>query len=79
MSRATPPMRLIARVPDLEARHGLAIEIICNDRFDRNNAYSLWLAATRTPAVRSSSTATPCIRSRSNRHFSPPPRPHRQS
>jgi choline kinase len=35
---------LIARVPDLEARHGLAIEIIRNDRFDRNNAYSLWLA-----------------------------------
>lgn len=35
---------LIARVPDLEARHGLTIEIIRNDRFDRNNAYSLWLA-----------------------------------
>jgi len=35
---------LIARVPDLEARHGLAIEIIRNDRYDRNNAYSLWLA-----------------------------------
>jgi choline kinase len=35
---------LIARVPDLEARHGVTIEIIRNDRFDRNNAYSLWLA-----------------------------------
>lgn len=35
---------LIARVPDLEARHGLAIEIIRNDHYDRNNAYSLWLA-----------------------------------
>ena len=35
---------LITRLPDLEARHGLAIEIIRNDRFDRNNAYSLWLA-----------------------------------
>jgi choline kinase len=35
---------LIARVPDLEARHGLAIEIIRNERYDRNNAYSLWLA-----------------------------------
>jgi choline kinase len=35
---------LIARMPDLEARHGLAIEIIRNERYDRNNAYSLWLA-----------------------------------
>jgi choline kinase len=35
---------IVARVPDLEARHGLAIEIIRNDRYDRNNAYSLWLA-----------------------------------
>jgi choline kinase len=35
---------IIARVPDLEARHGLTIEIVRNDRFDRNNAYSLWLA-----------------------------------
>ena len=35
---------LIARVPDLETRHGLAIEIIRNDHYDRNNAYSLWLA-----------------------------------
>ena len=35
---------IIARVPDLEARHGLAIEIIRNNHYDRNNAYSLWLA-----------------------------------
>jgi choline kinase len=35
---------IVARVPDLQARHGLAIEIIRNDRYDRNNAYSLWLA-----------------------------------
>jgi choline kinase len=35
---------LIARIPDLEARHGVSIEIVRNDRFDRNNAYSLWLA-----------------------------------
>lgn len=35
---------LIRRVPDLQARHGVAITMISNDRFDRNNAYSLWLA-----------------------------------
>ena len=35
---------LIARVPDLKARHGLDISLVHNDRFDRNNAYSLWLA-----------------------------------
>ena len=32
------------RVPDLQARHGLRIDLIPIDRFDRNNAYSLWLA-----------------------------------
>jgi choline kinase len=35
---------LIARVPDLSAKHGVSLSIISNDRFDRNNAYSLWLA-----------------------------------
>lgn len=35
---------LISRIPDLRARHGVAITIVTNDRFDRNNAYSLWLA-----------------------------------
>jgi choline kinase len=35
---------LIRRVPDMESRHGVRIEIVRNDRFDRNNAYSLWLA-----------------------------------
>ena len=35
---------LVARVPDLEARHGVRITVVHNDRFDRNNAYSLWLA-----------------------------------
>jgi choline kinase len=35
---------LADRRPDLEARHGVSIEIIRNDRVDRNNAYSLWLA-----------------------------------
>jgi choline kinase len=35
---------LVSRVPDLEARHGVSITIVHNDRFDRNNAYSLWLA-----------------------------------
>ncbi|HEU0241106.1 MAG TPA: sugar phosphate nucleotidyltransferase [Micromonosporaceae bacterium] len=35
---------VVDRVPDLEARHGVSIEIITNDRYDRNNAYSLWLA-----------------------------------
>ena len=29
---------------DLEARYGLSIDHDHNDRFDRNNAYSLWLA-----------------------------------
>jgi choline kinase len=32
------------RVPDLQARHGVTIDLIPIDRFDRNNAYSLWLA-----------------------------------
>jgi choline kinase len=33
------------RVPDLERRHGVAIELIDNDRAEEwNNAYSLWLA-----------------------------------
>jgi choline kinase len=35
---------LASRVPDLQARHGVNIDLISNDRFDRNNAYSLWLA-----------------------------------
>jgi choline kinase len=35
---------LKARVADLEARYGVTLTIIDNDRFDRNNAYSLWLA-----------------------------------
>jgi choline kinase len=35
---------LDARVPDLKARHGLDISCVYLDRFDRNNAYSLWLA-----------------------------------
>jgi choline kinase len=35
---------LIARVPDLSSKHGVTLSIINNDRFDRNNAYSLWLA-----------------------------------
>jgi len=35
---------LVSRVPDLSARHGVEITIVHNDRFDRNNAYSLWLA-----------------------------------
>jgi choline kinase len=35
---------LIARVPDLASKHGVTLSIINNDRFDRNNAYSLWLA-----------------------------------
>jgi choline kinase len=35
---------IVARRSDLEARHGLTLELIHNDRLDRNNAYSLWLA-----------------------------------
>jgi choline kinase len=35
---------IVRRVPDLRARHGVTIELIPIDRFDRNNAYSLWLA-----------------------------------
>lgn len=35
---------VVSRVADLEARYGLSIAVIHNDRFDRNNAYSLWLA-----------------------------------
>jgi choline kinase len=35
---------VVARVPALEARHGLHLDVIHNDRLDRNNAYSLWLA-----------------------------------
>ncbi len=33
------------RVPDLEQRHGVALELVYNDRAEEwNNAYSLWLA-----------------------------------
>jgi choline kinase len=35
---------IITRVPEMKARHGLDITIVSNDRYDRNNAYSLWLA-----------------------------------
>jgi choline kinase len=35
---------IVSRKHDLEARHGLTLELIHNDRLDRNNAYSLWLA-----------------------------------
>ena len=35
---------LDARIPDLQARHGLDISCVYLDRFDMNNAYSLWLA-----------------------------------
>lgn len=35
---------VVARVPDLQARHGVDLTIVLNDRFDLNNAYSLWLA-----------------------------------
>ena len=35
---------MIARVPDLSAKYGVSLSIINNDRFDRNNCYSLWLA-----------------------------------
>ena len=33
-----------ARVPDLESRHGVRLQLVHNDRIDWNNAYSLWLA-----------------------------------
>jgi choline kinase len=37
--------RLAERVPDLERRHGLRIELVFNERAEEwNNAYSLWLA-----------------------------------
>src|SRR5580698_4074563 len=33
------------RVPELERRHGVALELVHNDRAEEwNNAYSLWLA-----------------------------------
>ena len=32
------------RVPALESRHGVRLQLIHNDRVDWNNAYSLWLA-----------------------------------
>jgi choline kinase len=32
------------RVPELESRHGVRLQLIYNDRVDWNNAYSLWLA-----------------------------------
>jgi choline kinase len=35
---------IVARVPTFESRHGVEITIVRNDRYDRNNAYSLWLA-----------------------------------
>jgi choline kinase len=37
--------RVEERVPDLERRHGLRLELLYNDRAEEwNNAYSLWLA-----------------------------------
>src|SRR5690242_13856903 len=37
-----------ARVPDLQARYGLTISLVHNDRAEEwNNAYSLWLARDR--------------------------------
>jgi choline kinase len=37
--------RVAERVPDLERRYGLRVELIVNDRAEEwNNAYSLWLA-----------------------------------
>jgi choline kinase len=36
---------IAGRVPDLERRHGVALELVHNDRAEEwNNAYSLWLA-----------------------------------
>lgn len=32
------------RIPRLRTRYGLEVETLLNDRFDLNNAYSLWLA-----------------------------------
>lgn len=32
------------RVPELESRHGVRLQLVHNDRVDWNNAYSLWLA-----------------------------------
>jgi choline kinase len=32
------------RVPEMQRSHGVRISLIHNDRIDRNNAYSLWLA-----------------------------------
>lgn len=40
--------RITARVPSMAARHDLQITLVDNDRVDRNNCYSLWLAM---PAV----------------------------
>lgn len=37
--------RVVERVPDLQRRHGLRIELVFNERAEEwNNAYSLWLA-----------------------------------
>jgi len=36
--------RINERVPALQERHGLEIELVHNPRFDWNNAYSLWSA-----------------------------------
>jgi choline kinase len=33
-----------SRVPELERTHGVSLTLIHNDRYDWNNAYSLWLA-----------------------------------
>jgi choline kinase len=33
-----------SRVPELERAHGVNLTLIHNDRYDWNNAYSLWLA-----------------------------------
>jgi choline kinase len=40
--------RIAERVPELERRHGVAVELLLNERaLEWNNAYSLWLARER--------------------------------
>ena len=45
--------RVEERVPELERRHTLRIELVFNERAEEwNNAYSLWLAREPSPTAR---------------------------
>ena len=67
------------RVPELERRHSVALELVHNDRAEEwNNAYSLWSPASYLRRAHPRSTATPCTRSSVERTLLAARRPGRR-